>query len=287
MVETNQDYIDQLITFIEHTTDPDSITNVMVAAIFASLNSRCKNLLTSQSGLNSSMSMLHNDQRLIQADIDQIKADIASILSENFSDKIENLREVLDFLDGVKDTESLFGLLENIRQMIRDDKRDLQSHSNDDKAHIRVISLVEEDDLDDGEGAYVRPGLYRVRLGSDDLQPDREGDLLLFNVWGRWDYTGSEEDGIWEVPVYRVKISRSGVWVQSGTYRSDDMYDHDGWKPLGSGAGVGSADSFTDEEIERIAISVGGYILPAEAVEPITDPEIDRMAVKSGIMDIT
>lgn len=237
--------------------------------------------------LFSALSRLRDDQKLTQEDIDSINTVIDSILGENASDAIDNFREILAFLDGVKDTESLFGLLENIRQMIRDDKRDLQSHSNDDKAHIRVISLVEEDDLDDGEGAYVRPGLYRVRLGSDDLQPDRDGDLLLLNVWGRWDYTGSEEDGIWEVPVYRVKISRSGVWVQSGTYRSDDMYDHDGWKLLGSGAGVGSADSFTDEEIEQIALSVGGYILPAEAVEPITDPEIDRMAVKSGIMDIT
>lgn len=60
------------------------------------------------------------------------------------------------------------------------------------------------------------------------------------------------------------------------------------WQPVGGdGSGSGAADSFTDEEIEQIALSVGGYILPAEAVEPITDPEIDRMAVKSGIMDIT
>ena len=48
MAETNQEYIDQLITFIENTNDPDSITNVMVAVIFAFLNNRCKSLQTSQ-----------------------------------------------------------------------------------------------------------------------------------------------------------------------------------------------------------------------------------------------
>lgn len=334
------------------------------------------------------LTMIRDDQQLSQAEIDQIKADIESILSENFSDRIENLREVLDFLDGVKDTDSLFGLLENIRQMIRDDKRDLQSHANNNKVHISVLSLAEEEELDDEEGAYVRPGMYRVQIGAYDLHPDRNGDMLLFNAWGRWDYTISEEDGTWSVPVHRVKINRYGVWSQSGTYNSDNIYSHDDWKPLGVSAednksdtymdfapddscsdlkagmyvyaadslteercvmavsycdglrkniqgggyttrwsreyqclrlsalglecrtgraymgapsqdpfpitwdewepvGSGAAECFTDEEIEAIAMSVGGYILPAEVVEPMTDPEIDDLAVKTGIADNT
>lgn len=60
------------------------------------------------------------------------------------------------------------------------------------------------------------------------------------------------------------------------------------WQPVGGGgSGSGDAECFTDEEIEAIAMSVGGYVLPAEVVEPMTDPEIDDLAVKTGIADNT
>ena len=171
MAETNQEYIDQLITFIENTNDPDSITNVMVAVIFAFLNNRCKSLQTSQTetadnltaeatvrssadnelraaiallrraldesedgtfaqtvredirDIFDALTMLRDDQKLSQEDIDQIKADIESILGENASEAIENFNEILNFLEGVKDTDSLLGLLDNIRQTIRDSAR--------------------------------------------------------------------------------------------------------------------------------------------------------------------
>lgn len=282
MAETNQEYIDQLITFIENTNDPDSITNVIVAVIFAFLNNRCKSLHTSQTetadnlaaeatvrasadnelraaiamlrraldesedgtfaqtvredirDIFDALTMLRDDQNLSQGEIDRIKADIESILGENASEAIENFNEILNFLEGVKDTDSLAGLLENIRQMIRDDARDLQSHEGNNKTHINVLSLADEEDLDDDTGAYVRPGVYRVQIGADDLQPDRDGDLLLLNVWGRWDYTVSEDDGTWSVPVQRLKINREGVWVQSGTYSSDNLYSHGQWQSLTS-----------------------------------------------------
>lgn len=282
MAETNQEYIDQLITFIENTNDPDSITNVIVAVIFAFLNNRCKSLHTSQTetadnlaaeatvrasadnelraaiamlrraldesedgtfaqtvredirDIFDALTMLRDDQNLSQGEIDQIKADIESILGENASEAIENFNEILNFLEGVKDTDSLLGLLENIRQMIRDDARDLQSHEGNNKTHISVLSLADEEDLDDATGTHVRPGLYRVQIGADDLQPDRDGDLLLFNAWGRWDYSVSEEDGTWSAPVQRLKINREGVWVQSGTYSSDNLYSHGQWQSLTS-----------------------------------------------------
>ena len=60
------------------------------------------------------------------------------------------------------------------------------------------------------------------------------------------------------------------------------------WQPVGGGgSGSGSAEGLTDEEIEAIAMSVGGYVLPAEVVGPMTDPEIDDLAVKTGIADNT
>lgn len=282
MAETNQEYIDQLITFIENTNDPDSITNVMVAVIFAFLNNRCKSLQTSQTetadnltaeatvrssadnelraaiallrraldesedgtfaqtvredirDIFDALTMLRDDQKLSQEDIDQIKADIESILGENASEAIENFNEILNFLEGVKDTDSLLGLLDNIRQTIRDNARDLQSHEDNDKTHINVLSLADEEDLDDATGMHVRPGLYRIRLGVDATQPDRDGDMFLFNVWGRWDYIISAEAGTWSVPVYRMKIDREGVWVQSGTYNSDNLYSHGEWQSLTS-----------------------------------------------------
>lgn len=282
MAETNQEYIDQLITFIENTNDPDSITNVIVAVIFAFLNNRCKSLHTSQTetadnlaaeatvrasadnelraaiamlrraldesedgtfaqsvredirDIFDALTMLRDDQNLSQGEIDRIKADIESILGENASEAIENFNEILNFLEGVKDTDSLLGLLENIRQMIRDDARDLQSHEGNNKTHISVLSLADEEDLDDATGTHVRPGVYRVQIGPDDLQPDRDGDLLLFNAWGRWDYSVSEEDGTWSAPVQRLKINREGVWVQSGTYSSDNLYSHGQWQSLTS-----------------------------------------------------
>ena len=282
MAETNQEYIDQLITFIENTNDPDSITNVMVAVIFAFLNNRCKSLQTSQTetadnltaeatvrssadnelraaiallrraldesedgtfaptvredirDIFDALTMLRDDQKLSQEDIDQIKADIESILGENASEAIENFNEILNFLEGVKDTDSLLGLLDNIRQTTRDIARDLQSHEDNDKTHINVLSLADEEDLDDATGMHVRPGLYRIRLGVDATQPDRDGDMFLFNVWGRWDYTVSVEGGTRSVPVYRMKIDREGVWVQSGTYNSDNLYSHGQWQSLTS-----------------------------------------------------
>ncbi len=66
----------------------------------------------------SHLTFLRDDQTLTDHEINRINDVIDSILGENASDAIENFHEILSFLDGVKDTDSLVGLLDRIRQSI-------------------------------------------------------------------------------------------------------------------------------------------------------------------------
>lgn len=93
-----------------------------------------------------------------------------------------------------------------------------------------------------------------------------------------------------------IEFSSEGLRCRSGTVdifgmtpnSEPRLIDWGEWQPVGGdSSGSGDAERFTDEEIEAIAMSVGGYVLPAEVVEPMTDPEIDDLAVKTGIADNT
>lgn len=88
-------YIDGLIKAIKTAENPESVTNVMVAAVMEYLS----------------------DVSAKYSDIEQkVISMIDAVLGENASQAIENFTEVLDFLSGCKDSETLQGILNVLRE---------------------------------------------------------------------------------------------------------------------------------------------------------------------------
>jgi len=183
MANVTQEFIDNLITVIYSAEDPESVTNEMVARVFDHLNKGYKNLLTniqavatesaerqaadaalqrnidgvgsnvellrgelhrSTSALNTWIAEVNDKTDGVLEKTRQNRETIDAILDSNASDAIDNFNEIISFLEGVKDDQTLAGLLLQLQQ---EDKHiaqyaELQSMIAADKAVIRAGDSV-------------------------------------------------------------------------------------------------------------------------------------------------
>ena len=139
MADTTQQFIDNLITVIWNAEDPESVTNEMVARVFDFLNKGYKDLLTNNSAVATEKAERQAADAALQRTIDTLKlalqtvtrkasdaqtaaatnrTAINNLLGKNASTAIENFNEIITFLNGVKDSDTLVALLSAIDERI-------------------------------------------------------------------------------------------------------------------------------------------------------------------------
>lgn len=145
-----QAFIDNLITFIADAETPESVTNEIVARIFDFLNKKYKELSIIPAKIDAEISdrtaadnAIRQTIQLIQDTLQQVKgtataaknkaesneAAINTLLGKNATTAIESFNEVIAFLGGIKDDESLINLLS-----------ELKDADNNNSANITAVS---------------------------------------------------------------------------------------------------------------------------------------------------
>ncbi len=169
MADTTQTFIDNLITVIWNAEDPESVTNEMVARVFDFLNKGYKNLLTNNSAVANEKSEREAADAALQRTIETVqlalqavkqtannaqsaattnRQSINLILGKNASTAIENFNEILAFLEGVKDSDSLVNLFDKIRLRLDAFDREVErldsiNETQDDRiSEIEVLNQV-------------------------------------------------------------------------------------------------------------------------------------------------
>lgn len=117
MAETTQSYADQIISEISTASGTASVTNVMVGRILDFFNKRLK----------AADSDLAIATQTLRSDIASLRADLDALDHDNATEAIESFREILAFLDGCKDDETLLAKLTEIKALITAEAADRQS----------------------------------------------------------------------------------------------------------------------------------------------------------------
>ena len=112
-----QEYIDDLIIVIETAEDAGSVTNQMVAAVLDFLNVNLKKVSQGEEVLEEEAARIAADAALQKA-IDAVSLRIDRLVGNNASQAIDNFNEILNFLNGLKDSDSLAALLADINTRI-------------------------------------------------------------------------------------------------------------------------------------------------------------------------
>ena len=112
-----QEYIDDLIIVIETAEDAGSVTNQMVAAVLDFLNVNLKKVSQGEEVLEEEAARIAADAALQKA-IDAVSLRIDRLVGNNASQAIDNFNEILNFLNGLKDSDSLAALLADINARI-------------------------------------------------------------------------------------------------------------------------------------------------------------------------
>ena len=112
-----QEYIDDLIIVIETAEDAESVTNQMVAAVLGFLNEHLK-LVSQGKEIEAEEAARIAADAALQKAIDAVSLRIDRLVGDNASQAIDNFNEILAFLDGLKDSDSLAALLADINARI-------------------------------------------------------------------------------------------------------------------------------------------------------------------------
>lgn len=139
MADTTQQFIDSLITTIWNAEDPESVTNEMVARVFDFLNKGYKDLLTNNSAVATEKSERQAADAALQRAIDTVQLAIQvagttateaknmattnaqtinTLIGKNATVAIESFNEIITFLNGVRDSDTLTALLAAIDERI-------------------------------------------------------------------------------------------------------------------------------------------------------------------------
>lgn len=145
-----QAFIDNLITFIADAETPESVTNEIVARIFDFLNKRYKELSTIPAEIDAEKSeriaadnAIQQTIQLIHDTLQQVKGTataaknkaesnegaINTLLGKNATTAIESFNEVIAFLSGIKDDESLINLLSELKNADNNNSADITAVS--------------------------------------------------------------------------------------------------------------------------------------------------------------
>lgn len=196
MAETTQSYADQIISEISTASGTASVTNVMVGRILDFFNKRLK---AADSDLAIAMQTLRSDIASLRADLDAIDHD-------NATEAIESFREILAFLDGCKDDETLLAKLTEIKALITAEAADRQSAIAQalNAAQVADSELQEQiaehrrevhylpDNFATEKALFTAAGTYTI-----GTQPIKPGALLLGCVdecWGVYQYVYFDDE---------------------------------------------------------------------------------------------
>lgn len=190
MAETTQSYADQIISEISTASGTASVTNVMVGRILDFFNKRLK----------AADSDLAIATQTLRSDIASLRADLDAIDHDNATEAIESFREILAFLDGCKDDETLLAKLTEIKGLITAEGADRQSAIAQalNAAQVADAELQEQiaehrrelhylpDNFATEKALFTAAGTYTI-----GTQPIKPGALLLGCVdecWGVYQY---------------------------------------------------------------------------------------------------
>ena len=120
MANLRQQEIDTLIQFINDAEDPGTVTNVMVATILAYLADK----------INSAASA---------SDLTQLQNTLNTLMSGDATEAIESFQEVISFLSGVTDDETLTGLLVAINTRLTSAETGLSGKASKDSDTGRLV----------------------------------------------------------------------------------------------------------------------------------------------------
>lgn len=222
MAETTQSYADQIISEISTASGTASVTNVMVGRILDFFNKRLK---AADSDLAIAMQTLRSDIASLRADLDAIDHD-------NATEAIESFREILAFLDGCKDDETLLAKLTEIKGLITAEGADRQSAIAQalNTAQMADAELQEQiaehrrevhylpDNYATEKALFTAAGTYTI-----GTQPIKPGALLLGCVdecWGVYQYvyfndeveiSAQSEEAVQTVPAAAPTIAPPAV----------------------------------------------------------------------------
>ena len=182
------------------------------------INSLKTSLATLQTDLSSEMQTRQNSDDSIKSSVSGLEQTINTLMDGNVSDAIDNFNEVINFLDGVKDNESLSGLLSDMKASIKDiqDKvgaaDGIAPLDSDSKVSMKYLPDTVEDVImvtcwgnqtADGDGYWYDTSekkLYKptvsqlssgnLRKGYTEIEPN--SDVIYVDVAGKvpyiWDY---------------------------------------------------------------------------------------------------
>lgn len=196
MAETTQSYADQIISEISTASGTASVTNVMVGRILDFFNKRLK----------AADSDLAIATQTLRSDIASLRADLDAIDHDNATEAIESFREILAFLDGCKDDETLLAKLTEIKGLITAEGADRQSAIAQalNTAQVADAELQEQiaehrrelhylpDNFSTEKALFTAAGTYTI-----GTQPIKPGALLLGCVdecWGVYQYVYFDDE---------------------------------------------------------------------------------------------
>lgn len=222
MAETTQSYADQIISEISTASGTASVTNVMVGRILDFFNKRLK----------AADSDLAIATQTLRSDIASLRADLDAIDHDNATEAIESFREILAFLEGCKDDETLLAKLTEIKALITSEAADRQSAIADalNTAQVADAELQEQiaehrrelhylpDNFATEKALFTAAGTYAI-----STKPIKPGALLLGCVdecWGVYQYvyfndeieiSAQSAEGVQAVPASAPTIAPPAV----------------------------------------------------------------------------
>lgn len=287
MATKDQNFIDGLILTIEQAEDPESVTNGMVAAVLDYLNQSYKDLLTNNEGIQQEKAEREAADAAIRRTIDTVNVAIQSLSQtanaaqskananeqrintllngDGVTAAIDTFNELKAFLEGVKNTDTFLGLLNEIRETLdlhADDINNLENEKDNIKNDLEGID-TRVHDLEgvvniDSVGSLdniLTDGIYFLNVAG------QSGNIMIVRS-----ATVAHAPGNSKVNVTQYLFTPTGLEFRAKTYTTatgPDAVEWPEWQQVGQ-KGAGNLIN-----VDEIAPKASGYydvISAAEAV---------------------
>ena len=288
MADVTQQYIDNLITFIDNAEDPGTVTNKIVAAVLDYLNTGLKNstvdenslseetaarqgadslLQTAINGLQSAITQLQTRDTELQGQHDQLATAVNTLTGANATQAIESFNEVINFLSGIQDTESLQALLAAINSSVSA----LEGGAN----RLEAGTLVLQNDIErmelgyhsvpnSGElvavgdlTEYQTPGYYFIQKGGVDPEPA----IFVVNA-----YTTGQTGGTSTRKVTQYLFTTDAQKFRTGTATNGGTMTWTAWAQVGA---KGAGNILNIDELYPAATGYHSLQTAIEAVDSV------------------
>lgn len=182
-----QEYIDDLILVIETAEDAESVTNQMMAAVLDFLNVNLKKVSQNEKIQEEEAARIAADA-VLQKAIDAVSLHIDRLVGNNASQAIDNFNEILEFLNGLKDSDSLTALLADIDARIGSRTGSVEG-DNSVWGELKKLGSIVTDlgivsDISDDFADIFQPGYYIYQNGDNEYGVGEavKGILIVSNV---------------------------------------------------------------------------------------------------------